>query len=102
MHMTPTDAAGTSEVAILSRVLAGAEGELSAELARHILGLDFSGADKARMHELAVRNQGDELSAAEKEELFAYVKAGTLLSTLQSKARRSLKARGANGEAKTP
>jgi hypothetical protein len=41
------------------------------------------------MHDLAVRNQNDELSAAEKEELFAYGKAGTVLSILKSKARRS-------------
>ena len=43
------------------------------------------------MHDLAVRNQNDELSPSEKEELFAFAKAGTLLSILQSKARRTLK-----------
>ena len=43
------------------------------------------------MHDLAVRNQQDALSAAEKEELLAYAKAGTLLSILKSKARRALK-----------
>jgi hypothetical protein len=100
MHTTAHGTSNTSEVAILSRVLAGAERELPPELARYVLALDFSAEDKARMHELAVRNQADELSAAEKEELFAYVKAGTLLSTLQSKARRALKARGVNGKAK--
>jgi hypothetical protein len=42
------------------------------------------------MHDLAVRNQNDELTPAEKEELFAFGKAGTLLSVLQSKARRTL------------
>ena len=59
-------------------------------MARHILELGFSDRDKARMHDLAVRNQGDALSAAEKEELFAFAKAGTLLSILKSKARRTL------------
>ena len=43
-----------------------------------------------RMHDLAVRNQGDELSPAEKEELFAFGKAGDLLAILKSKARRTL------------
>jgi hypothetical protein len=32
------------------------------------------------MHELAARNQEDTLSVAEKEELLAYSKAGTLLN----------------------
>jgi hypothetical protein len=44
------------------------------------------------MHDLAVRNQQGALSTTEKEELFAYAKAGTLLSILKSKARRALKA----------
>jgi hypothetical protein len=60
-------------------------------MARYVLTLGFSDHDKARMHELAVRNQGDALSAAESEELFAYAKAGTLLSLLKSRARRALK-----------
>jgi hypothetical protein len=42
------------------------------------------------MHQLAVRNQGGELTPAEKDELLAYVKAGTLMSILKSKARRTL------------
>jgi hypothetical protein len=43
------------------------------------------------MHDLAIRNQDDALSPSEKEELFAFAKAGTLLSILQAKARRTLK-----------
>jgi hypothetical protein len=53
--------------------------------------VEFSERDKARMHDLAVRNQDDALSPSEKEELFAFAKAGTLLSILQPKARRTLK-----------
>jgi hypothetical protein len=59
-------------------------------MARHILDLGFSDRDKARMHDLAVRSQDDALSVDEKEELFAFAKAGTLLSILKSKARRVL------------
>ena len=59
-------------------------------MARYILDLGFSDRDKARMHDLAVRNQDDTLSPAEKEELFAFGKAGDLLSILKSKARRTL------------
>jgi hypothetical protein len=60
-------------------------------MARYVLNLGFSDRDKARMHDLAVRNQADALSPAEKEELFAYAKAGSLLSILKSRARRALK-----------
>jgi hypothetical protein len=48
------------------------------------------------MHDLAVRNQEDALTPAEKEELFAYAKAGALLSILKSRARRSLRTKTAN------
>jgi len=81
----------TNEVAILARILGNGDGDLPREIARYVLTLGFSDHDKARMHDLAVRNQNDALSDAEKEELFAYGKAGTLLSILKSKARRALK-----------
>ena len=80
-----------NEVTILARVLGNGDGQLPEDLARYIVDLDFSDRDKARMHDLAVRNQDDALSPGEKEEMFAFGKAGTLLSILQSKARRTLK-----------
>jgi hypothetical protein len=64
---------------------------LSKQMARHILDLGFSDRDKARMHDLVVRNQDDALSPTEKQELSAYGKAGDLLSVLKSKARRTLR-----------
>jgi hypothetical protein len=87
---TATTQASENEVTILARVLGNDRGQLSPEMARHILGLGFSDRDKARMHDLAVRNQDDALSPAEKEELFAFGKAGDLLAILKSKARRTL------------
>jgi hypothetical protein len=87
---TTTARNGQSEVAILARILGNDQGQLPPEQARYMLELSFSDRDKARMHELAVRNQDDGLSPAEKEELFAYSKAGDLLSILKSKARRTL------------
>jgi hypothetical protein len=89
MH-TAGDHDGQTEVAILARVLGAEEGRLPPEVARYILTLGFGDRDKARMHDLAVRNQDDALSPAEKEELFAYAKAGSLLSLLKSRARRTL------------
>ena len=79
-----------SEVTILARILGNEDGELPPAMARYILRLGFSAGDKARMHDLATRNQEDTLSSTEVEELCAYAKAGTLLSLLQSKARRVL------------
>jgi hypothetical protein len=92
MHPTTANHESPSEVAILARVLGNENGRLSLTMARHLLTLGFSERDKARMHDLAVRNQQDALSPAEKQELFAYAKAGTLLSILKSRARRALKA----------
>jgi|SRR6185437_6707702 len=79
-----------NEVTILARILGNENGQLPQDLARYILNLGFSERDKARMHDLAVRNQDDALTPAEKEELFAFGKAGDLLSILKSKARRTL------------
>ena len=91
MDTTLVNHTAPSEVTILARLLGNEQGHLPAEMARYILTLGFSDTDKARMHDLAHRNQADTLSAQETEELFAYAKAGTLLSILKSKARRALK-----------
>jgi hypothetical protein len=80
-----------SEVAIHARLLSNEPGRMPLGMARYILALGFSDADKSKMHDLAVRNQQDALTPLEKEELFAYAKAGTLLSILKSKARRTLR-----------
>lgn len=78
------------EITILVRILCNEKGELPADIARYFLTLGFSEREKARAHDLIVRNQEGALSAAEREELFAYGKADGLLSILQSKARRVL------------
>jgi hypothetical protein len=78
---------GPSEVTIL----VNEQVELPREVARYLLTLQFSEDDKTRMQDLVVRNQQDLLSLAEKDELFAYSKAGNFLSILKSKARRALR-----------
>jgi hypothetical protein len=80
-----------SEVTILARILGNESGRIPANMARYILNRGFDERDKARMHDLAIRNQSDRLSADEKEELMAYAKAGTMLSILKSRARRVLR-----------
>jgi hypothetical protein len=81
---------GEKEVTILAGLLGNGHGKLSADIARYILGLAFSDEERVRMHDLAVRNQKDALSAEEKEELLAFGKAGDILAILKSKARRTL------------
>jgi hypothetical protein len=87
---TATHKTSESEVTILARFLGNGDGPLPKNVARYILGLTISERDKARMHDLAVRNQDDNLTSAEKEEMHAYGKAATVLSILKSKARRTL------------
>ena len=91
MPTTTANYAGRSEVALLARVLGNGHGQLPAAMARYLLTCGFGDDDKARMHDLAVRNQEDGLSSVEKQELFAFAKTGTLLSILKSKARRALR-----------
>jgi hypothetical protein len=87
---TATHHPNETEVTILARILGNEDGQLSGDFARYILGHEISEQDKARMHDLVVRNQDDALTVAEKEEMFAFGKATTLLSILKSKARRTL------------
>jgi hypothetical protein len=80
----------TDEIAILGRILSNGKG-IPASVARQLLKLDFSEEDKARMHDLALRNHDGALSAKEKQELHSYANAGCLLGILHSKARMALK-----------
>src|SRR5262245_38996382 len=79
-----------SAAAIFARLWEG-NMSLPRSVARYLVRVGFSDEDKARMHDLAKRNQQGRLSATEFEELDNYVKVGDLLGTLQSKARRVLK-----------
>ena len=80
-----------SEAAIFSRLLANGTKGISPVVARHILALRFGDEDKARMHELAVKNQEGKLSPEERQELENYVKVGDLLTILKAKVRSALK-----------
>jgi hypothetical protein len=98
MKTTPLPSTKKSEVAIFERLLSNGTGDLSPELARYLLALGFGQEDKARMSELAARNQDGALSPEEVEELHSYAKAGCLLGIFQSRARQALK-RAAKGTA---
>lgn len=68
---------------------------MSDDAARSILKLDFSSDDHRRMNALAEKARQGTLSPVEQEELRNYEHVDTLLSIMQSKARRIL---GDNGD----
>jgi hypothetical protein len=88
-EMIKEDAA--SEIAIFARLIKASNGDLSHDLGRYILTLGFDDRDRARMSDLADRNQEGALTSDEQRELQHFVKAGHMLALLHSKARRSLK-----------
>jgi hypothetical protein len=91
-----------TEATILGRVLSHEHGQIPPEVARYLVDLTFSDRDQARMHDLAVRNQQGALTPSEKEELFAFARAGTVLAILQSKARRALEIKPKKHTTMTP
>lgn len=79
----------TSDMAIFLRLWDSAK--ITPTLARQILKLGWSAEDEARMRELTERNREGRLDAAEVKELDNYLRVGTTLSILQSRARKALK-----------
>ena len=87
---TASNHASENEVTILARFLGNENGQLPDDFARYIMTHEISERDRARMHDLAVRNQDDALTPAEKAELVGFAKAASLLSILKARARRTL------------
>lgn len=79
-----------AEADVLSRIIKPENGELSPDVARSLLKLEFDAQDLARMHELIVRGQASQLSPAEQVELDGYRRIGRMLELMRSKARHSL------------
>ena len=91
---------GSSEVAILKRILRPDAQTFSPATAREILALDFDQADKERMKQLSAQARAGTLTAEEDAAASRYELVGHLLNILQSKARRSLKKRDEVGKKK--
>src|SRR3977135_2980855 len=85
---------------ILTAVLAPEQPDLPPELSRFFLALRFSPEQIRRMHELADKNNIGSLSEGETAEMESFARIGTLISLLQSKARRSLNSRSENSDQK--
>lgn len=78
------------EAAIWERII-HPQGAMTIDEARRIVELDFSDAEKQRMHELAERNRAGTLATGEEEELDDYCRVGNTLALLKSRARQVLK-----------
>jgi hypothetical protein len=79
-----------TESAILARLMQAKE-SMNREVAEYLLSIDFESADLERMNLLAERAREATLTVEESAELDSYLHVGSLLSILQSRARRFLK-----------
>jgi hypothetical protein len=80
-----------SDSTILERVLAPERGDFPAEVARHILALDFPPADHARYESLSAKASDENLNPQERIELEEYLNVNDFLTAIKAKARASLR-----------
>jgi hypothetical protein len=84
--------AGSTEAAIIGRMIHPERADLPGDAAQALLRLfSLDQADLDRMHELAVKNQDDALTQAEKAELESYLRVSYFIDLMHAKARLSLK-----------
>lgn len=86
----------TGRFSVLERVIDPKQGDLSAELARYILSLNFPKADHLRYAELAEKAQQGALSDSERVELEDFLNVNDFLAIIQVKARASMKNRSSS------
>jgi hypothetical protein len=82
---------GSNEAAILNRVIRPEKDDRPDERAKALLRMKFEQSDLDRLHELVVKNQDDELTPAEKQELEDYLRVSAFLDLMHAKARYSLR-----------
>jgi hypothetical protein len=80
-----------SESAILARALSPEEGNLSPELAEHVLTIGLTEADKQIAKELVDLAKSGSLTAEQATDLENYRRAGRIFELLKSKARIALR-----------
>ena len=83
-----------TEAAILGRLMQARDRSMSRDVADYLLSIEFDADDTQRMNALAERAREVNLTKHEAAELDSYLHVGSLLSILQSKARRLLKSDG--------
>ena len=79
------------EAAILGRVIAPENADLSPEAAQSLLALSLSPADQVELQRLGAKAKDGSLSPIEEADLENYRHVGRLLELMKSKARLSLK-----------
>ena len=79
-----------TEAAILARLIQTRE-DISPDVAEFLLSIDFETNDIERMNFLSELARKGSLTSQEKAELDSYLHVGSLLSILQSRARRVLR-----------
>jgi len=91
--MTRTqDITSSKDAAIISRMIHPDKADLHKETAQAVLRLfSLDQNDLDRMHELAVKNQDDALTKAEKAELESYLRVSYFVDLMHAKARLSLR-----------
>jgi hypothetical protein len=88
---TAQNITGSTEAAIIARMIHAEKADLPKDTAQAVLGLfSFDQADLDRMHFLAVKNQDDALTPAEKAELETYLRVSYFIDLMHAKARLSL------------
>ena len=80
-----------TEAAILTRIIHPERDDLPEGSAQVLLRFRLDQIDLERMHELAVKNQDDALTPAEKLELESYLRVAYFFDLIHAKARHSLK-----------
>jgi hypothetical protein len=91
--MQPTSTA-SNDAAIVGRLIKPDHGDLSPEVAREILSLQFDNDDQERLRKLSRKAQEGTLTPKEQSQIESYRRVGYMLGVLWSKARLSLKRAG--------
>jgi phosphoribosylformylglycinamidine (FGAM) synthase PurS component len=91
---TGTTKPGPAGTAILEQLAELDVESISPATARKVLEFRFGASHHTRVKALSQKARAGTLIPAEQEELDEYIRVGTLLSILQSRARRALKAAG--------
>jgi hypothetical protein len=82
----------SKDAAIISRMIHPEKADLHKDTAQAVLRLfTFDQKDLDRMHELAIKNQDDALTKADKAELESYLRISYFVDLMHAKARLSLK-----------
>jgi hypothetical protein len=77
--------AGRTEAAIIARMIHPEKGDLPGAAAQALLRLTLDQTDLDRMHELAVKNREDALTAADKTELETYLRISYFVDLMHAK-----------------